>query len=315
MLRFQRTGAPVAALVVAVLLWASSFIALKIAFRHYDPMVVIFGRMAIATLCFGFLFRRFGRVRVRKADLKFILFMCLCEPCLYFIFEAKALENTTASQAGLITAILPLLVAVAAGVFLKEKVSRRTIAGFIVAVAGACWLSLEADASASAPNPALGNFFEFIAMLCATGYMVTMKHLSERLSPLLITGMQAAVGSLFYLPLLFLPGTELPTTFEPLSAFAIVYLGVFITLGAYGLYNFGASRIPASQASAFVNLIPVFSIFLGWLVLGETFTLPQCAASALVFIGVYMSRDRRTARRHESPQDSVILTQQPSPPS
>jgi drug/metabolite transporter (DMT)-like permease len=293
----SRAWAPVAAIVLAVLLWSSSFIALKIAFRHYDPMVVIFGRMAIATLCFGFLVRRMGHIQLRRGDLKFIVFMCLCEPCLYFIFEAKALQNTTASQAGLITAILPLLVAVAAGLFLKERISRRTIVGFLVAIAGACWLSLEGDATAEAPNPALGNFFEFLAMVCATGYMVTMKYLAARLSALFITGMQAAVGGLFYLPLLFLPGTRLPTSFEPLSAFALVYLGVFITLGAYGLYNFGASRIPASQASAFVNLIPVFSIFLGWLVLGETFTPPQLAASALVFIGIVISRDRPGTRR------------------
>ena len=43
---------PVASLLLAMLLWASSFVALKLAFRSYHPMVVIFGRMFIASLCF-----------------------------------------------------------------------------------------------------------------------------------------------------------------------------------------------------------------------------------------------------------------------
>ena len=40
------------ALILAMVLWASSFIALKFAFRTYDPLVVIFGRMLIASICF-----------------------------------------------------------------------------------------------------------------------------------------------------------------------------------------------------------------------------------------------------------------------
>ena len=41
---------PTFTLLGAMLLWASSFIALKIAFRDFDPMVVIFGRMLVASL-------------------------------------------------------------------------------------------------------------------------------------------------------------------------------------------------------------------------------------------------------------------------
>ena len=75
------------------------------------------------------------------------------------------------------------------------------------------------------------------------------------------------VGAVFYLPALFLPSTTWPTHWAPVSASAIVYLGLFITLGAYGLYNFGVSRIPASRATAYAHLIPVIAVLLGWLLL------------------------------------------------
>ena len=66
-----------------MLLWASSFIALKLAFRSFHPMVVIFGRMAVASLCFAFVLPRYRGVRWRLADFKRMLWMSLCEPCLF----------------------------------------------------------------------------------------------------------------------------------------------------------------------------------------------------------------------------------------
>ena len=74
---------------------------------------------------------------------------------------------------------------------------------------------------------------------------------------------------------------------------AVVYLGTFITFGAYGCYNYSVSRIPASQAAGYVNLIPVFSVGLGMLVLGESLNMSQLLACGLVFIGVGISSWRR----------------------
>ncbi|HDP25128.1 MAG TPA: DMT family transporter [Deltaproteobacteria bacterium] len=283
---------PTLALLTAMVLWASSFIALKLAFSAFDPMVVIFFRMAIGSLCFVLLPSVFSGNTVARGDLKYLGFMVLCEPCLYFLFEAKALVNTTASQAGMITAMLPLLVALSAHLYLKETVTRRTIVGFFIAISGAVMLSLGAEASPDAPNPLLGNLFEFLAMVCATGYTVVLKQLTARYKPLFLTAVQAFAGSIFYLPFVFFAPEVFPPGAGCLPVASIVYLGVFVTLGAYGLYNFGVSRIPASQASAFVNLIPVFTVILGWIILNERFTPVQYLASALVFFGVFLSQDR-----------------------
>jgi drug/metabolite transporter (DMT)-like permease len=71
-----------------------------------------------------------------------------------------------------------------------------------------------------------------------------------------------------------------------------IYLGAVITLGAYGLFNFGLKHIPASQASAYVNLIPVFSVFMGWMILDESLTEAQYMAAMLVMAGVYVGQRR-----------------------
>ncbi|MGD9369269.1 MAG: DMT family transporter [Desulfobacteraceae bacterium] len=77
-----------------------------------------------------------------------------------------------------------------------------------------------------------------------------------------------------------------------MAGWAVVYLGAVITLGAYGLYNFGLKHIPASQASVYVNLIPVFSVILAWMLLDESFSKMQCLAAILVMAGVYISQRR-----------------------
>lgn len=283
------------ALTAAVLLWSSSFPVLKLAFRAYDPMVVIFGRMLIASCCFLMVIKNFRTVRYQAGDWKKLLFMAICEPGLYFVFEAMAIQNTDASQAGMICAMLPLMVAVAARFYLKERLSRKTAVGFSLAIVGAVTLSLAAEASGTAPNPMLGNFYEFLAMVCATGYTIALKDLTNRYSAWFLTMIQAFVGSIFFFPLLFLPSTAPPVAFDPLGVAAIVYLGVFVTIGGYGFYNVGMSKVPAAQASAFINLIPVFALILSWLILGEQLNMIQYAACALVLVGVWVSQDKKSA--------------------
>lgn len=282
-----------ACLVLAMALWGSSFIALKFAFSELPPMWVIFGRMALGSLVFLLAWRWRGRLDYRPGDWRYLLALAACEPCLYFIFEALALQHTSATQAGMITALLPLLVATGAFVFLRERIAASIWVGFLLAMCGAIWLSLVSEADAHAPAPLLGNFYEFVAILCATCYTLLLKFLCERYSPFVLTAMQAFIGSLFFLPLALV--TEpLPSQFGLLGVGSVVYLGVVVTVGAYGLYNFGVSRLPASQASGFTNLLPVFTLIFAALLLGERLIPAQYAATALVFVGVVLSQWRST---------------------
>ncbi len=63
-------------------------------------------------------------------------------------------------------------------------------------------------------------------------------------------------------------------------------------------YNYSVSRIPASRAAGYVNLIPVFGIILGMIVLGDTLNLSQWFACGLVFCGVWLS-SRKPQRQTE----------------
>ena len=286
------------ALIGATILWGSSFIAMKIAMREISPLLVVFGRMAVASVVFGLLWRRLGGFAAGKGDWPWIAFMAFCEPCLYFIFESQALTYTQASQAGMITALLPVMTAVAAALFLKEKLEGRTMAGLLLAVAGVAVMSVTGEASPAAPRPILGNILEFIAMCCAVGYIITCKRLAVRHKPLYLTAAQCFIGLLFFSPALVL--APWPERLTPGPALAVVFLGLAVTVVAYGLYNFGVSRAPAAKAAAFINLIPVVTCLLSRFFLDETMTPGQWLGGGTVLAGVALSA--RPGRRRQAAQ-------------
>ena len=271
------------ALLLAMLLWGSSFIALKLAVNDLSPMIVIFMRMAIGAVAFLTVWPwlRHGFV-YQVGDWKYLLGMALFEPCLYFIFEAQALRYTSAGQAGMITAMLPLMVAIAAFFILKERSGWRQWLGFGIAVIGVIWMTLTGEDSEQAPNA--------LAMVSAVGYTLLVKHLTRRYSAFLLTALQSFVGTLFFFPLAL--ASPWPEQIS-LSTFGLlIYLGLIITLGAYGLYNYSLTHLKATVAAGYTNLLPVFTLLFSMLLLGERLVLSQWLAIGLVFVGVFLSQDR-----------------------
>lgn len=279
------------ALLLSSLLWGSSYIVMKWVLGYFHPLGMIALRMLIASGCF-LLFVPFfrGNVVYRQGDWKWFLLMALGEPCLYFIFETYAMLYTTASQGGAVAAILPVFVAVGAVLTLGEKLSPRGWAGAVLAIIGVIWLSVGAQSSETAPDPLWGNFLETCAMVFAAVYSLCARRLARSYSPLFITAAQTWAGAVFFLPALFLPGMGLPDSAPPLAWAGIVYMGTVINLGAYGMYNFGLSRLKAGAAAIYLNLVPVFALLMGVLILGEQLTLLQIPAFVLVLAGLYISQ-------------------------
>lgn len=277
-------------LLTAMMTWASSFIALKAAIGPMGPMSVVFGRMVVASLCFVYFIRQFRKLEFTKKDIKYILLMTAFEPCLYFIFEAKALQYTTASQAGMITSMMPLMTAIGAAIVLKEVISKRLLLGGFIAVVGAIWLSLSAQSSENALNPLLGNTLEFLAMVCGAWYAIAIRYLSQRFSALFLTAVQAFVGAIFFFPFAIWEYFFVPMHITLESIYWVFYLGVVVTIGGYGMFNLALSRVEASKASVFVNLIPAFTVLLAYIFLGEVLSPTEMIASGVILVGVTISQ-------------------------
>ena len=186
-----------------MLFWGTSFVVMKTALDTFTPMTVIWLRMAIASIAFAPFWRRVPRPAYLRGDWKVLLLAALCIPCLYYLLEGFAVQFTTSSQAGVVSAVVPLLVAGGAWLFLHERLTWRGATAIGLSLVGVAVLSVGGAVQESASNPALGNFLELLAMVAAAGSMLAIKHLSMRYDPWLLTGMQAGIGMLFFAPMAF----------------------------------------------------------------------------------------------------------------
>jgi drug/metabolite transporter (DMT)-like permease len=281
-------------LVVAVLLWGTSFVATKAALGGFPPLTVIGGRMLLAAALMLPFWRRLPRPARRPGDLRRIAVLVAFYPCLYYATESFAVSQTTASQAGTVSALAPLLVAAGAWVFLRERLPGRAVAGLLVSIGGVAVLSLGGGAAPAAPNPGLGNALEVGAIAFASASTITLKGLTGRWDPWLLTGLQMSVAAVVFLPAVLL--TPIATwTSAPASAWiGLVWLGVAVTLPPSGLYNLAVSRMPAARAAMAINVIPVVAIVSGWAVQGDALSTVQWAACVVILGGVLLGQSGPT---------------------
>lgn len=270
----------------AVVFWGTSFGATKTALASFSPMTVIWLRMAVATAVFLPAWSFLPRPDYRRGDLRWLALFALLQPCIYYLAEGYAIKLTTSSAAGVISAIVPLLVAAGAWAFLGERLSWRSGVAIAVSLAGMVMLSLGGTPGPSAPSPLLGNVLEVIAMASAAGSMLALKHLSSRYHAWFLTGLQAAVGSVFFLPGAIASGPAAWLHASRSSLIAIAYLGVAVSLGAFGLYNTAVARMPANRAALSINAVPVVALLSGWLLLGESLSPLLLGACAVIVAAV-----------------------------
>jgi drug/metabolite transporter (DMT)-like permease len=334
---------PVLAVLAAALLWGGSFAAMRVALQVLNPWSLMWIRMAVGlTLLAPFAAGRLPRdlrTSYRKGDWKLLALLVASEPCLYFLLESNALRFTTSSQAGVIVAAAPLLVALGAKLFLGERMNAAVVAGLALSIAGVGALTLlgapSGGAAARPANAPLGNALETGAMIAAAAYTLSISRLGRRYPPWSLTALQLASGALFFLPgLAFMvrdgwrgfpwAGPELlvgagpglligakpglladaagaAAGAMPVSPWVLVgvlaFLGSFVTLAAFGCYNWGLSRLPAARASLFLNLVPVIAVLLGWALLGESLSAGQALAAAAVVGGVLLGQSRHGRRQ------------------
>ena len=297
--RISSTAIAYMSIIVAVFLWGGSFAAMRGAIARIGAFSVMSLRSLLAAavlIPFIPALLKMLRRSYRRGDAGLLFVSVLMQPCLYFLFESNALRFTSAAQAGMVSAVVPILTAFGAWLFLKEEVEPRMTVGILLAVGGIVLVTLADRGGTGADRPVLGNTLEFLAMICAAGNLVAVRGLSRRFNTWLLTALQVFAGALFFLPGIrpLLNGTlilrNVPWT-------PVLYLGVGSSLGAFGLYNWGMGRIPAARASSFINLIPVIAAAGAWLVLDERLTLLQILGGAIVLVGVVISQKPKDALR------------------
>jgi drug/metabolite transporter (DMT)-like permease len=180
----------------------------------------------------------------------------------------------------------PILIAILAGVFLKEGFPRWLFAGCAVAFGGVVLIGL---GNSHASRGALGIVLLMVAAVSYATAVVIQKSVLARVSPLYVTWLGCAAATLACLPFLPLLVSELRDTGAE-SLGWIVYLGLGPTALGFATYAFALRRMSAGRLASLTYLIPVAAITLGWAILDETPPSLALVGGALCVAGVAVAR-------------------------
>jgi drug/metabolite transporter (DMT)-like permease len=277
--------------IVAMVFWGMSFVWSTQVYENLNPTATIFLRLVVATIFFtAILFTFRLNEKVNKKHLKLFALAAMFEPFLYFIFEGYGLKNSSPVIGAGIIAMIPLVTPIAARIFLKERLTTMNIVGFIISFVGVIVLLLNKDLEFTASPK--GILFLCGAVLVAVGYSIALIRLTKLYKPLTITWMQNIIGMIYFIPLTIIMERFEPSNFANVGGYIVplVCLGVFCSSLAYALWAFTFSKLGASRANVYSNLIPVFTAIFSYFIIHEALTPNKIIGILVVVVGLILSQ-------------------------
>ena len=277
--------------VIAMIFWGMSFVWSTQVYQNLNPTATIFLRLVVATIFFtAILFTFRLNEKVKKEHLGLFALAAMFEPFLYFIFEGYGLKNTSPVIGSAIIAMIPLVTPIAARVFLKERLTPMNIVGFIISFAGVIVMLLNKNLEFTASPK--GILFLSGAVLVAVGYSIALIKLTKLYKPLTITWVQNIIGMIYFIPMVIIMERFEPSNFANVSGYIVplVCLGVFCSAVAYALWAFAFSKLGASRANVYSNLIPVFTAIFSYLLAIEEMTVFKVIGILVVVFGLVLSQ-------------------------
>jgi len=117
-------------LVAVVLMWASTFVLFKVAWRNVDPVAFTAVRFAAIVLLAGaVLALSRNRVPLRRADVPLIVASGLCGYFLYQLFFVLGLDRTSAVASAILVATHPLFSVLFLWMLWRERPTRIQLVG------------------------------------------------------------------------------------------------------------------------------------------------------------------------------------------
>lgn len=275
---------PFLALFLTIFLWASAFVGIRDALHAYSPVPLAVLRYLVASFILaGYAVLKKMDLPERK-DLPGIFLLGLLGIAIYNIALNYGEQTVTAGAASLLVNTVPIFTALLAAAFLREQVNRRGWLGISLGFAGAAMITLGESRNIDFAFD-WGVVLVLLAALVQAGYFVLQKFYLKRYSPLELTSYALWAGTLLMLP--FSGGLWTEMRAAPLSStLTVVYLGIFPAALAYVAYSYALSKMDASRATSFLYLVPVVTIPIGWIWLGEMPEMIAILGGTVALLGV-----------------------------
>lgn len=289
-----------------------SFMFTKDALNLYKPLELLSYRFALAALILSLLvILGIAKVDFKGKPWKYLLVLSIFQPLLYFIGETFGVSQTSSSEAGMMIALIPVVVAILAVFFLGERPNKMQGISILGSVAGVIFILIMSGGFKIG-----GHFLGLLSLLGAVVsggvYNILSKKYSKHFTPVEITFVMMWVGAIGFNAAYLVSrlanqdsGNSFRTIFTVAGAVPLLYLGVLSSIGAFFMFNYMLSKMPASNAAVFTNLVTVIAILAGIIVKHENFYWYQMVGGLMIITGVW-GTNRFSAKQMQDSSDMPV---------
>lgn len=279
----KQTAIAHAAMLLFALFASSSFTVGAAITGTLHPLALTFGRFAVAGGIFLLIMLALGKLRMPSPRDALGYLLLGGSVSLYFVSMFEALLHTSALVTTALFALVPMMTAIIARLWLKQKLYARLLVSLTIAGVGAVWVVFGGDVDrmlSLALGP--GEIIYLAGCVFYSAYSPMIRKLDKGASAMEVSFWTVLAG------FLIVTAYGLPTIVEtdwpavPLWTWiGVVYLGIFTTLVCFFLVQFASTRLPQAKVMAYTYLFPVFVVLTDGLVRGV-----WPSASVLVGVGV-----------------------------
>lgn len=274
------------ALAALSLVWGGSFLFIEIALEGVGPMTLVWGRVTLAAVVLAAVTKAGGHAWPRggRTWLAYAV-MGMLSTALPFYAISWGQQFITAGEASILTATVPMATVLLAVLFnADENLSRRRVIGVMLGFVGVVVLMAPA-VGAGQLDASLGHLAVVGAAWCYAGAALFGKRFSK--TTLVVNSTATLVcAAVMLTPLTFVLESPFAAVPPVKSVLAIVAMALLSTAAAYLVYFWVLRTAGATQLVLVTYLIPVSSVTLAAIFLGERVNLASLLGVAGIFLGL-----------------------------
>lgn len=280
-------------LLAVVLIWSSNNAVMKIGISEIGPFTYNGMRLAIASLlCWLWLYKTHTYKKMTWHDLKALILLSLCGFCLTQVCLTYGLSKTTAGNASLASAIMPLAVVLLNRVFKKIPLSKIMAIGIILSFSGVLCIIFSSGKEISFANYHLiGTVVVVLGQFSNAYYTIYAKDLLDNYSSCQIVSYLMTISAVVFFVLGIPEMQSVDFSALPSSAWiSVFYSGIFALWFGNIVWVYAVGQIGSTRTALYQYLLPVCALWFAYILLGETLVTAQIIGTVLILAGLIISR-------------------------
>jgi drug/metabolite transporter (DMT)-like permease len=276
------------ALLVALLLWSSAYVAIRAGLADYSPEGLALLRYLVASACMGVVYFRLpNRSDIHLKDKLGLLLLGVIGIGLYNITLNSGELTVESGVSSFIIAQSPVLTVIIAATFLGEKINALRIIGFVVSIIGVALITMGTSKADHVFHWTLGLTYMLGATFASSIYSLWQKPYLKKYHAIEATTYVIWGGTLFLM--LYFPKLHHDVLHASLhTTLTVIYLGIFPAAIGYLAWSYALANIPASQATSYLYFTPFVTMLIAWVWLGEIPVMLTIAGGLTAIVGVWI---------------------------